>query len=469
MVAKEGAAMPRERLWAILVVAVLCLPAILIVAGSFGALENLFGPGPPPTTHGPLNFRATGHDEKWVKPSEQPLHIKLLMSVVGVACYAVVVLMSIWPRLRQWRQAQAEAERRRETDRQAEALGGEVIAPRAAAPARQEPKTQGRGPSPPGALSPCPSPGASVAPSKPENRRQFPWEHEDRGRFPWEPKNFGQFPWQSWVGLAAVVALIWFSNAKQPALGMVCSGLWLVLFCLTFGLYLREKYQTQRQAQEAERKAREREAWLRTPQGTAWQEQEREKASKQKEDEERRRKEAEEAAARAKWALYHESKTMGDVARMSGKEFEEFLARLFAKMGYTDIALTPTNDQGGDLLCLSPSGTRIVIQAKRWGGSVGNSAVQELLGAMLNYGRAEGMVVTNSTFTEPARALAKKDPRIALRDGRWLAEQIKQFLRRDIPEFTWEEYNKAVKDWWPPGAGGMRSRNSRRYRRRPWY
>jgi hypothetical protein len=223
-----------------------------------------------------------------------------------------------------------------------------------------------------------------------------------------------------------------------------------------------------RNAREAERKRLENEAWLRTPEGMAWQKEEREKQRELKEEDERRRKEAEELAARAKWRLYHESKTMDEISRMSGTEFEEFLARLFSRMGYTDIGLTPANDQGGDLLCLSPTGIRLVIQAKRWSGPVGNSAVQELLGAMLHYDRNEGMVVTNSTFTVAACELAKKDPRITLHDGRWLEEQIKKFLPAEIPEFDWDEYNREVKDWRPARAG--RSRKSRffGYKRRRW-
>src|SRR5438132_6669600 len=71
-----------------------------------------------------------------------------------------------------------------------------------------------------------------------------------------------------------------------------------------------------------------------------------------KAEKERARKEAEEAACRTIWRIYHESKTMDDVSRMSGTQFEEFLARLFSHMGYTEISLTPPNDQGGDLLCL---------------------------------------------------------------------------------------------------------------------
>jgi hypothetical protein len=88
---------------------------------------------------------------------------------------------------------------------------------------------------------------------------------------------------------------------------------------------------------------------------------------------------------------------------------------------------------------------------------------------MLNYGRAEGMVVTNSTFTDAARELAKKDSRITLRDGRWLEEQIRKFLPSQIPAFSWEEYNRMVKGWYVPRTTGRSTRKSRRYGRRRSY
>jgi proteasome lid subunit RPN8/RPN11 len=163
-------------------------------------------------------------------------------------------------------------------------------------------------------------------------------------------------------------------------------------------------------------------------------------------EKERRRKEAEEATAHTIWRIYYESKTIDHVSRMSGIQFEEFLACLFSRMGYTEITLTPPNDQGGDLLCLSPSGVPIVIQAKRWKGNVGNDAVQELLGAMRHYVRTRGMVVTNSTFTQSARQLAGTGSDITLCDKRWLEEQVKKFFPPGIPEFNQEEFNRIIKE-----------------------
>lgn len=64
---------------------------------------------------------------------------------------------------------------------------------------------------------------------------------------------------------------------------------------------------------------------------------------------------------------------------------------------------------------------KIVIQAKRYKCPVGNHAVQEVVAAIRFYRGAEGMVVTNSTFTSSARALAEKND-VTLIDGTKLSQ-----------------------------------------------
>ncbi len=180
---------------------------------------------------------------------------------------------------------------------------------------------------------------------------------------------------------------------------------------------------------------------------------------------ERIRKEAEAAATAAVWRAYHESRTMDDVSRMSGTQFEEFLAHLLLRMGYTEIKLTPPNDQGGDLLCISPSGVPVVVQAKRWKGSVGNSAVQELLGAMRHFHCSTGVVVTNSTFTRAAIQLAESDCDVTLCDKRWLEAQIRKYFPPDVPEFNQEEFDRIIEELCEL-TGGIAAMGSGKPRRR---
>jgi hypothetical protein len=178
--------------------------------------------------------------------------------------------------------------------------------------------------------------------------------------------------------------------------------------------------------------------WFQTDDGRAW----------QSTEPARRRKRCDEEVltAHEDWKRHHESATLAEIDTMSGTQFEEFLHRLFSRMGYTEITVTgASGDQGADLRCRGPNGVWIVIQAKRWQGKVGNDAVMQLLGAMRFYDARLGMVVTNSAFTDKARELAKKGNDITLCDRDWLARRIKEHLPPEVPTFRWSEYYRVVK------------------------
>jgi hypothetical protein len=158
--------------------------------------------------------------------------------------------------------------------------------------------------------------------------------------------------------------------------------------------------------------------------------------------EERRR--AEERSNLRLWAFHHETKTMEEVHLMTGQEFEEFLARLLQEMGYKQVRLTASNDQGADVLCVAPEGARVAVQAKCWKGSVGNSAVQQVLGAINHYSCDQGMVITNSTFTEAAKRLASSCENVELCDGSWLNDAINRYFPKRVPPFDRVQFDALI-------------------------
>ena len=100
---------------------------------------------------------------------------------------------------------------------------------------------------------------------------------------------------------------------------------------------------------------------------------------------------------------------------MSGIEFEEFLKAHFEKLGYKVSTTPKTGDYGVDLICKKKRTcnnntlmAQMVVQAKRYKGNIGISAVQQIIGGMNYYGCSKGMVITNSYFTKNAWELAKK-------------------------------------------------------------
>lgn len=94
-----------------------------------------------------------------------------------------------------------------------------------------------------------------------------------------------------------------------------------------------------------------------------------------------------------------------EVDVMSGVEFEEFVGKIFVKLGYTIEITKASGDQGVDLIA-KKDGKVLAIQAKCYSGVVGNHAIMEVVAGMKYYDCNCCMVVTNSTFTPAARELA---------------------------------------------------------------
>lgn len=96
-----------------------------------------------------------------------------------------------------------------------------------------------------------------------------------------------------------------------------------------------------------------------------------------------------------------------EVDKMEGVEFEHFLADVFRRKGYM-VKLTPASgDYGVDLIIMKGE-MKIAVQCKRYSGTVGVSAVQEVFAGKSFYDCNEAMVVTNSTLTTPAANTARK-------------------------------------------------------------
>lgn len=96
---------------------------------------------------------------------------------------------------------------------------------------------------------------------------------------------------------------------------------------------------------------------------------------------------------------------IGIVDKMTGTQFEEYLAAHFQNLGYKVEHIGQSGDYGADLI-LHKDGNSIVVQAKRYQEKVGVKAVQEVISAKEYYGCHNAMVVTNSFFTPNAVQMA---------------------------------------------------------------
>lgn len=125
--------------------------------------------------------------------------------------------------------------------------------------------------------------------------------------------------------------------------------------------------------------------------------------------------------------------TMYLVDAMDGFQFEDFLVKIFQTMGYDVKETKRTQDQGADLF-VTRFDKNMVIQAKNYSGSVGNSAVQQVISAKTFYGCDEAMVVTNSYFTKSAKELANS-AMVRLIDRDELQNYLDDYNQKIIEDF----------------------------------
>ena len=143
----------------------------------------------------------------------------------------------------------------------------------------------------------------------------------------------------------------------------------------------------------------------------------------------------EESDAEDKLIEEFDERLLAAIARMSPKKFEVFSRALLNKMGveFTEKGVQVSCDGGIDGYGYHIDAddfrtTRVVIQCKRYNSnSVSEPAINQFLGAM-NKNKADyGVFITNSRFTNAARAAAKEGTPITLIDGNELVRLVKRF------------------------------------------
>lgn len=128
-----------------------------------------------------------------------------------------------------------------------------------------------------------------------------------------------------------------------------------------------------------------------------------------------------------------QARTLQGLLELTPSGFEEAVASLLRALGYRHVKVTGgAGDLGADITCRAASGEPVVVQCKRWapGHRVGSAVLQAFIGMVyVQHRAARGLVVTTSSFTSAARALARRH-RIELIDGSSLADVAQPRHRR---------------------------------------
>ncbi len=144
---------------------------------------------------------------------------------------------------------------------------------------------------------------------------------------------------------------------------------------------------------------------------------------------------------------------LGVLLKMEPSSFERFTQRLLRESGFTQVEVTGKSGDGGiDGKGIMRLGGllsfHVILQCKRYQGSVTASQVRDFRGAMV--GRADkALFITTGNYTKDAIKEATRDgaPAIDLIDGNQLADKLKE-LSLDVITEKVEREKVTVKETW---------------------
>lgn len=130
------------------------------------------------------------------------------------------------------------------------------------------------------------------------------------------------------------------------------------------------------------------------------------------------------------------SEVLERVKSCTPRFFEHLVVDLLLKMGYgragggTGERVGQAGDEGIDgIISEDRLGLEMVyLQAKRWEGTVGRPEIQKFVGALHGKRARKGVFITTGSFSADAAAYVQTiDPKVALVDGKQLAEYMIDF------------------------------------------
>ncbi len=102
-------------------------------------------------------------------------------------------------------------------------------------------------------------------------------------------------------------------------------------------------------------------------------------------------------------------RTLAEVDAMTGTEFEELVASLCRRDGFTAVRrVGGANDNGADVVGCLPDGRTMVIQCKRYTptSTIASRELRDLLGAKVHFGADVAVFVTTTRFSRPSERFA---------------------------------------------------------------
>lgn len=139
-----------------------------------------------------------------------------------------------------------------------------------------------------------------------------------------------------------------------------------------------------------------------------------------------------------RYKFFESKKTLEDLRSLTPRQFEQFIAHLFQKMGYKTEAVGGAGDGGIDVIA-EKDGLKYYIQCKKFiTRQVGVGAMRDFYGAVVDkLSGSKAYFITTNIFTAEAEKFAEGKP-IVLIDGQKLMQYVHQAGGIDIPETSKE-------------------------------
>lgn len=120
---------------------------------------------------------------------------------------------------------------------------------------------------------------------------------------------------------------------------------------------------------------------------------------------------------------------------MEGHAFEYACANILRDNGFKKVKVTQGSGDYGVDITAEKKGKRYAVQCKRYSHKLDNSPIQEVKAGLVYYHCDVGAVMTNQTFTEPAKELARING-IQLWDRNVLIEMLKKPVKNNRKKST---------------------------------
>lgn len=135
-----------------------------------------------------------------------------------------------------------------------------------------------------------------------------------------------------------------------------------------------------------------------------------------------------------RYNFFESKNTLDDLRKLTPREFEQFIAHLFQKMGYKTEIVGGAGDGGIDVIA-EKNGVKYYIQCKKFiTRQVSVGAMRDFYGAVVGkLSVSKAYFITTNVFTADAEKFAADKP-IVLVDGQKLMQYVHKASGIEIPE-----------------------------------